>query len=327
MIWTVLGQVKPRELGVCLMHEHLVPREAVPQQDELERFVLPCDTEAVVRQLVQAKRFGLQSVVDVTPSGPDRDPLVLREIAQQTDLNIICATGFYKEPRVPAFVYGMSVPEIAEFMCRELVEEIGDSGIKAGIIKVGTSKNHISSVEQRILRAAAVAHKRTGAPITTHATLGTMGVEQLRILEREGVDPNRVVIGHSDLNTSPVYHGMIAKRGAFLGFDTIGKERFDYVRVESAGVDRYEFLKEHYHITDQRRLEALLALIVEGFGSQIVLSSDIVRLEAYMNPRTLGSLGYSYLLSSFLSRVPGYGVDDVLINRLLISNPKTVFER
>lgn len=326
MIWTVSGSLEARELEICMMHEHLVPRETIPKRNGFRRFVEPCGTDDVVRQLRQSRELGLRSVVDVTPFGPERDPETLQAIADESGINVICATGFYKEPRIPAFVYTMAVPEIAEFMVRELTIGIEGSQIRAGIIKVGTSKDRIARVEEKILRAAAAAHKETGAPITTHATLGTCGVEQLDILEEEGVHPSSVIIGHSDLNLSPIYHDRIATRGAFLGIDTVGKERFDYTRVETAGTGRYEILKEHYHIPDQRRLESLCLLIQKGFGQQVILSSDIVRMEAYMNPTTLGSLGYAYLLAEFVPALREHGVTNEHVHRILVENPRKMFE-
>jgi phosphotriesterase-related protein len=182
----------------------------------------------------------------------------------------------------------------------------------------------ISRVEEKVIRAAARAHRKTGMPITTHATVGTMGVEQVEILEEEGADLQHVVIGHCALNESFAYCETIIKHGASVGFDTIGKERFDYVRMSTAGINRYEFEKETYYIPDQGIIERILALVKAGYASHIVLSSDMTRSEAYINPDTFGSYGYSYLLARFVPRLHKVGVNKETIHQMLVENPQRI---
>ncbi|MCL5075982.1 MAG: phosphotriesterase-related protein [Chloroflexi bacterium] len=323
-IETVLGPITADRLGITMMHEHLTPPKTAPVPTEKKPFVGLHTAETIITELKAAKRLGLVSVVDATPIGENRDVRILKRIAEEAEVNIIVSTGSYKEPRVPAFIYGQSVDQVTEVFIRELTEGIDGTSIKAGIIKVGSTKKLIFRVEEKVLRAAARAYLRTGRPITTHATLGTMGREQVLILEQEGVDPGKVIIGHSDLNFSFVYHEGILKRGANLGFDTIGKERFDYIRTETAGQERYEVEKEHYYIPDDRRLATLVELIKRGYAGQIVLSSDISQREAYLNPDTHGIWGYSYLLGRFVPMLKESGVTEESIHTMLVENPKRI---
>jgi len=325
VITTVRGSLKEEDLGITMMHEHLVPHERIPEPAALNRFVEPLTVQVMIKQLEQAKRWGLCSIVDCTPYRLYRNPQTLLDISTEVGVNVIAATGFYTERWIPAFAYRMTIDEIAAFMLRELREGIGDTGIRAGIIKVASSKMQISPVEERVIRAAARAHRETGAPITTHATLGTMGVEQVQILEEEGADLQHVVIGHSGLNESLSYCEKIIKHGAYVGFDTIGKERFDYVRLSTAGVNRFAYEKEAYHIPDQRLIERITSLVKAGYESRIVLSSDITRNEAYINPDTLGSWGYTYLLGSFVPSLKEAGISEEVINQMVLDNPQRFF--
>lgn len=325
MINAVLGAIDSEKLGVTMMHEHLVPREKVPEFEEGERFVEPCTIQIIINQLRQAKKYGLNSVVDCTPYGTFRDPEVLREIAEKTGLNIIASTGFYKEPRIPGFVYGMSLNKLADLMIEELTEKIGNTNIKAGIIKVGSSMKKISPVEEKVIRAAARAHLETGIPITTHSTVGTEGLEQVKIFEEEGVNLQKVIIGHSGLNSSFDYHQSIVKYGVSVGFDTIGKERFDYIRIETAGINRFEFEKEAYHISDSLLIERIKALVDAGYAAKIILSSDLSRQESYINPDTFGCYGYSYLLYRFIPLLKKSGITDEEVRQMLVENPCRIF--
>jgi predicted metal-dependent phosphotriesterase family hydrolase len=333
-VQTVLGPVAPRDLGTTMMHEHLIPETFLdPAPRPVGEHVGPPpgepyfpahDVAFLVRQLTEARdRHGLQTVVDCTPA-PRRKVVALRQIAEATGLNIVASTGSFKDVHMTAFVRQASVQELTGYFVRELTEGIDGSGIRAGIIKVGSSMRRITDAEEKLIRAAARAHYQTGAAITTHATVGTMGREQVQLLEDEKVDVGRVVIGHSDLNTNPDYHEGIVRRGATVGFDTIGKERFVYVRTKTAGCERYEFEQEAYFVPDWQRRAILLELVRRGHAGRIVLSSDLTRNEALQNPATHGSWGYGYLLGWFVPTLIKAGVADGDIRRMLVDNPRRV---
>ena len=324
MIQTVLGPIAPADLGVTMIHEHVAPRTVVPPPPGKAPFAPGQTIEGMVQELRRLQTYGVRTIVDVTPMGKSRDPRTLQQIASETNLNILAATGFYKEPSYTPFVHQASIDELVRFMMDEIENGIEGTGIRPSIIKVGSSKGAITSTEAKVLRAAALVHCETGLPITTHCTLGTMGRQQMDIFLECGVSPSRVIIGHSDLNCETLYFTEILKTGATLGFDTIGKERFHYVRHKEAGYERYAFLLEEYHISDDRRLTNLLNLINDGFASQLVLSSDITWIDAVQNPNTFGSWGYSYLWEQFIPRIQKAGVEKNVLHTMLISNPRRV---
>lgn len=331
---TVLGAVSASELGLTMMHEHLNPADLSPPAtrpngEEIgappgEPYLPPHDVAFFARQLSAVRdRYGLRTVVDCSPA-PMRNVEALRRIAQETGLNVVTSTGSYKEPRITSFVHQASAQQLVDLFVSELTEGIKGTGIKAGIIKVGSSLRRITPTEEKVIRAAARAHKITGAPITTHASIGTMGREQVQILEDESVDLGRVVIGHSDLNSNVNYHEGILRRGASVGFDTIGKERFVYVRTETAGSGRYEFEQEDYFVPDWQRRATLLELLRRGYSTQVILSSDITRTEALYNPVTLGSWGYGYVLGWFVPALQRAGASERDIQQMLVENPRRI---
>ncbi len=332
-VQTVLGPVAAADLGVTLMHEHLTPADvgvqpACPEGAQAPRpegfFIAPHDAAFVADRLRRARdQFGLRSVVDCSPS-PSRNIRAIREVAERSGLQVVASTGSYKEPRVSAFVHQASVEAVSDFFVSELTEGIEGTGIRAGIIKVGSSMRKITPVEEKVLRAASRAHRRTGAPITTHATVGTMGLEQAQIFQEEGVALERVAIGHSDLNGNAAYHEGILRRGASVGFDTIGKERFVYVRTETAGYHRFEVEQEAYYIPDETRRQTLLELLRRGYAGQVVLSSDLSRGEAVLNRATLGTWGYGYVLGCFVPSLRQAGVAEADLQRMLVDNPRRI---
>ena len=153
-------------------------------------------------------------------------------------------------------VYLRTTNQIADEMVRDIEVGVDGTGIRAGIIgEIGTDLYHVSPAEERVFRAAARAHKRTGLTITTHAVRSPVGLDQLDILEEEGVDPRRIVIGHCDFYPHMDYHEAVARRGAYVEFDSIGR-----------GFIEWEI---------QRRLEWIKNLIDKGYLRQILLSHDV----------------------------------------------------
>lgn len=331
-IGTILGSIEPEALGITLMHEHLLPRPQIPSPPDKPPFSPRIDIDVIVRELKHARDvYGLRSVVDCTPRRSPQELDGLAQLSRETGVNVVVATGCMKEQyyhhargNMSSFwAYRLTPDKVADVIVEEIANGINGTRYRAGIIKVATSKQRITEPEERVLRGAAKAHLRTGIPITTHATLGTMGSEQAQIFLEEGVDLRRVVIGHSDLNGNPSYHEGILRRGATAGFDTIGKQRFDYTRSDTAGYHRYEFEKEQYFVSDRLRLQTLLELIRRGYARQIVVSSDMGS-EIDQNPETLAAWGYSYLLGRFLPEAREQGLSQVDQERLLVENPLRV---
>jgi phosphotriesterase-related protein len=332
VIQTILGPVSPETLSITLMHEHLLPRPQIPSPPGKPLFAPRIDLQDVVRELKHARDvYGVRSVVDCTPRRSPQELDTMASLSRETGINVVVATGCMKEQYYhPArgnmssfWAYRLTPDQVADVMVEELTHGINGTPYRAGIIKVGTSKQRITEPEERLFRGAARAHLRTGFPITTHATLGTMGPEQAQIFLEEGVDLRRVVIGHSDLNGNPAYHEGILRRGANVGFDTIGKQRFDYTRSDTAGYHRYEFEKEQYFVSDQMRQHTLLELVRRGYAGQIVVSSDMGS-EIDQNPETLAAWGYSFLLGRFLPQAREHGLTESDQARLLVDNPRRV---
>lgn len=331
-VHTILGPVDSGSLGVTMMHEHLLPRPQIAAPPGKPPFATRFTLADVARELKHAReKYGLRSVVDCTPRRFGEELAEMAELSRETGMNVIVSTGCMKEQyyhhsrgNMSSFwAYQLTPDQIAEVMVRDLTEGIHGTEYRAGIIKVGTTKQRITGPEERVLRGAARAHLQTGAPITTHATLGTMGPEQAQIFLEEGANPARIVIGHSDLNDNPAYHEGILRRGATVGFDTIGKQRFDYTRTETAGYNRYEFEKEQYFVSDQVRLQTLLELVRRGYAGQIVVSSDMGS-EIDQNPGTLASWGYSFVLGSFLPDAMGKGLSESDRKTMLVDNPRRI---
>jgi len=292
---TVLGPVPVDRLGITLMHEHLfidlcrVTRDPDHWLNDLSLTV------------EEVKRFfdaGGRTLVDVTNRDLGRDPLRVQRVATETGLNIVMGCGWYREPFYRQEIYEKTTKQVAEDIVREIEDGIGDTGVRPGIIgEIGCDRNYISPAEERSFRAAGRAHKRTGLSITTHVVRCPAGLDQLNLLEEEGVDLRRVIIGHCCTYPDPNYHEAVARRGAFVEFDIIRS---------SAEWDM------------AARVEYVMLLVKKGYLRQILLSHDVCmksHLHAY------GGNGYDYVLKDFSPRLLRAGLSQEQIQVLLVENP------
>lgn len=263
---TVRGPVPAEELGRTLMHEHL--SFGYPGH-EADRTMWSIQPETLLgnacRAVEAAQAGGFSTLFEVTPNDCGRNPVLLREVSERTGFTVICATGYYFEGGgAPAYLQFRSlfsdvVTEVAELMISELTEGIAGTGIRAGVIKLGTSRGVITPYEEAMITAAARAQQTTGAPIITHTEAGTMGPEQARLLVAAGADPAKVVVGHMCGNARDLdYQLATLAYGVGIGFDRIG-------------------LNEMFNdVTDDDRMDAIQKLWEAGRGERIFLSHDTV---------------------------------------------------
>ncbi len=302
VIRTVLGDIQADELGACYAHEHIFGK---PPKCGFDPDFLLDDLGAAISELDGYKRAGGNSIVEMTPADYHRDVDRLKHVSKKTGVNIITTTGYIKEATCLDLVEDASVNELADLFITEIEVGIGENGIRAGVIKAGTSLELITNNENKVLRAAARAHKETGAPISTHTEAGTMGLEQIDVLQKEGVDPCHLIIGHLDRKLEWVYHSQIANKGVYLGYDQISKEKYQ---------------------PDRARIDFISRLVSEGFGKQILIAGDFARRSYWPSYNSGGGPGLTYILQRFIPwlRIEGLGEDS--IQDILVGNPSRAFQ-
>src|SRR5437867_10191767 len=164
---TLTGDVNPQNLGRTLIHEHL----AVDWGEMLGRpKILDFDFDAMVGKMVSklnaAHTYGIGALVECTPIGCGRYVDLFKEVARRSPVKIIASTGFFHESWCPMHPIArvMDIDMLTDLFTREITEGMGDTLIRAGIIKCATGEGRISPNEERVLRAAARGHKATGCP-------------------------------------------------------------------------------------------------------------------------------------------------------------------
>jgi phosphotriesterase-related protein len=152
---TVLGTAFADELGVTLMHEHFAANFAGWEFDPKRQ---PFDVEIIAQSCAELMKapmaHGMKTLVEATPIDAGRQPLIQKRVAEITGLNIICCTGFHTETQGASGylklrkLFGFDIlTQMYETYIQEITEGIGDTGIKAGMIKVSTGAGSISDYE------------------------------------------------------------------------------------------------------------------------------------------------------------------------------------
>ncbi|MFB7713625.1 phosphotriesterase [Streptomyces sp. NPDC056105] len=292
---TVLGDVAPEELGVCDAHDHLFFRSPLLPGQELD------DASAAEAELRAYRDAGGGAVVQWTPHGLGRRAELLPELSRATGVRIVAATGLHQAAHYAPELLARLRPVLADVFVREITEGIGDSGVRAGLIKVAGGFHALDDHAVWTMRAAADAHHATGAPIAVHHELGTGVLDVLDLLCGElGVAPERVVLGHLNRSPDSAVHRQAAESGAYLAFD--GPSRAN-------------------HATDWRMPDAMAALADAGYGDRLLLGGDTTTAAARS---VSGGPGMPYLLRRVRPRLE-LALGEELVDRILVGNPGSAF--
>ena len=261
-VQTVTGPVPVSELGNCLMHEHLITgmpgywgeTNGISEEEVVRR---------VVAELETLKPFGVRTIVDASPIDLGRSPELLKEISLRSGMNVIMVTGYYTAAGGCSsyfsfrMKYGDAPQEAYELFKREVEKGVGDTGIRAGLLKVSTGNGEISPYENMFLEACARVSVETGTRIITHTEDGTCGAEQAKRLMALGVPADHIMIGHLNecLNIEDLFD--VFELGVYGGFDRMGLQKY-----LNCPPEKYQ-------------MAMLSAMAHMGYADRIILSHDL----------------------------------------------------
>ncbi len=316
IIRTVLQDYPPEAFraGSTLFHEHMslapdfmprwlaqarataagrgpTPAAAPPIPAPTQPFFMQ-DLDLMAEEMKAARQDGVACIVDGGHEDMGRDIEFLKQLSRKSGMPIVASTGFYTQPFYPATIASMSEDQIAKDMIhRARTQPVGAIG------EIG-SWDVITDDERKVFRAVARTHRETGLPIFTHTGIpGKSAMEQLDILEKGGVKPDRIVIGHLGnlIDKDAKVQKEICKRGAFIGFDRQG----------GAG--------------DAQQVPMILALIEAGYADRLMFSSD---LSGANQLKKNGGAGYGKTLTVWLPKLKAAGVKEDTLRAIVSDNPR-----
>lgn len=297
-VQTVTGPVGAAELGVTLGHEHVL----LDGWEMFRSYDAILDDEALaIDELRALREAGAETVVDCTTIGLGRDPDALRRVSEASGIRIVMGAGWYRRAVYPSYVREADVDELADRLVVDLTMGADGTDVRAGFIgEIGTERHRIAAAEERVFRAAARAHQRTGVAIWTHTTNGgDLALEQVELLTSLGVPVERIVVSH-------------------VG-DRIGFERLRALAATGVGlsIDNIGYTGGGYP-PDDVRVRNVLRLLEGGSLDQVLLAGDTCSRSML---RAYGGPGYGRVLDPFVPALRAAGVDEASIEAMLISNP------
>lgn len=316
---TVRGPIETAQLGVTLMHEHVF----ILSTEIMQNFPEPWGDEEkrvsdAITRLNQLKARGVDTIVDLTVIGLGRYIPRIQRVAAATGINIVAATGIYTYNDIPLYFHfqgpgtELGGPEMmVDMFVKDIEHGIADTGVKAAILKCATDRPGVTRGVERVLRAVAQAHLRTGVPISTHTHAPTeRGLEQQRIFKEEGVDLSRVIIGHSGDTTDIAYLEKLIASGSYIGMDRFGIDVL---------------------LPFEDRVNTVAKLCELGYADRMVLSQDAACFNDWLPeaalPTVLPNWHFMHIHNDVIPALKARGVGDRQIETMLVDNPRKIFEQ
>jgi phosphotriesterase-related protein len=298
--------------GATLFHEHLVSMNysVPPPQPGQQRPAgeSPEPVDLLVDEVRAAGRDGVACLVDAAFRGRRRPAEIeaLKTVATRSGVHIVMAGGYWRAPYPDGVAQKSEEALVDELVADANAQRWGAFG------EIGTSIEGIHPDEQKVLRAISKAHLRTGLPIFSHIDhrgCPKCALDQVELFEKAGVNMRALCIGHlSDITPEQdpgwTTHKAIAKRGAFVGFDTVG---------------RALALANSRDIPEAEKIKMVLSMIGSGFEDHLLFSADFA---SSVDLKANWGNGFSTVLVQFVPKLRNAGVSDSTIRKILVDNPR-----
>jgi phosphotriesterase-related protein len=318
-VQTFLGPVEAEDLGATLIHEHIFVRDLelelnFPNPEWSESAAI----ERAVLGLTALHALGIRTVVDLTVLGLGRDVGLVAAVARRSPVHLVASTGYYVAEALPLYFrfHGpgrlvSGADPLVEFFVRDIEEGIAGTSVKAGMLKVMSASAGITEDVARVMTAAAIAHERTGVPITTHSDPHSRnGLEQQAFLRKRGVALERIIVGHSGDSEDLDYLCRLMDGGSTVGLDRFG---MDHV------------------LSDDRRVRTVLRLLERGYADRMVVSHDAAFFSHVTPPswraREAPRWHMENLSRRILPMLREGGATEAQLEQLLVANPRRLLER
>jgi len=304
IIMTVNGPVSAGEMGLSLIHEHILVDFIGADSITEKRW----DKARVIQRslpfLRQVRHLGCRTFVECTPAFLGRDPILLKSLSDSTQLHILTNTGYYgaaDNKYLPKHAFTETAGQLAARWIQEWEAGINNTGIKPGFIKIGVAGDSLSGLHRKLVTAAAETHLSTGLTIASHTGPALPAFQQLDILKSMGVAPEAFIWVHAQEEKDLSFHVRAARMGAWISLDGLSGDNID----------------EYVKMIDNLRKN--------GLTGKILLSHDA----GWYHPGEANGgdfRDYSALFTNLVPVLKNENFSEEEINQLLISNPAKAFK-
>jgi len=307
---TMSGPISTADLGFTLMHEHIFLRSEGVEHNFPFVWDQQAELDHAVELLSALKAKGVDTILDATVLGIGRDVPLLLPVVEKAGIQVIAATGIYTYNDIPYYFQNRDIDDMADLFVRDIEVGIQGTDVKAAVLKCATDEPGVTPGVEKVLRAVARAHLRTGVLISTHTHAPTQrGLEQQDIFASEGVDLRRAIIGHSGDSEDLDYLTKLLDRGSYIGMD-----RF--------GLDIY--------LPDEKRVATVAKLCGMGYAERMLLSHDAAVYIDMYKPEVIKAYvpnwSYFHIVDNVIPALLEAGVSQEQIDMMTRENPRRIFE-
>lgn len=299
-VQTVTGPIPAAQLGLTLMHEHVLVDFIGADQVSPQRYDANQAFTSVLPHLLQARKNGCRTLVECTPAYLGRDVVLLRRLSEASDLHILTNTGLYgaaKDKHLPRYAFTESAEQLATRWTREFEHGIDGSSIKPAFMKIGVDEAPLSEVDRTLVRAAALTSRNTGLPIASHTGTGLAAIAELEVLDEARVPASSFIWVHAQSERDPAFHTRAAKAGAWLEFDGISETSV------------------------ARHVELVAQMKAQGLLGRVLVSHDAGWYRVG-EPGGGQFRPFDTLFTKFIPALTAAGVTSGETNSLLVENPR-----
>jgi phosphotriesterase-related protein len=299
-VHTATGDVASSQLGLTLMHEHVLvdfigaDKVSATRYDEAHAF------SRILPYLERVRALGCETLVECTPAYLGRNAALLRRLSEASRLRILSNTGYYgaaKDRYLPPHAWTETAEQLAARWTREFEHGIDGTGIRPAFMKIGVDEAPLTDVDAKLVAAAGVTHGRTGLPIASHTSTGRAALQQLDLLERANVPLSAFIWVHAHNERDESHHRAVATRGAWVEFDGIAP----------AAVTRH--------------VELVLAMKKHGLLARVLVSHDAGWYRVG-EPGGGEFRDFGTLFTAFIPAIKAAGFTEDDLRQLLVINPR-----
>ncbi|MCF2502566.1 phosphotriesterase [Dyadobacter sp. CY107] len=298
---SVKGRINASDLGVTLIHEHVLVDFIGADKITLDRWKHEEVIKKVLPYLLEIKERGIQSLVECTPAYIGRDVLLLQKLSEKSGLNMLTNTGYYgasDNKYLPAFAFTETAEQLSKRWISEFENGIEGTKIKPGFIKTGVNGGPLSEIHQKLIKAAALVHLKTGLTICSHTGPALPAEQEIEILQKSGVSPAAFVWVHA--NGTHDEFQKIGKSGCWISLDGINEDNVE------------------------QNTELILFLKQQGLIKQVLISHDAGWYRPG-EPNGGEFRGFTTISDKLLPLIKSKGFSDADIKQIMVANPANAF--
>ncbi len=229
-VMTIGGEIKASEMLVTLTHEHFLVDFIGADKTSFDRWNREEVVAKILPYLLKVKALGVKTILDCTPNYLGRDVVLFQILAQKSGLQIITNTGYYGAVQykyLPKNAFTETAEQIAVRWINEAENGIDGTAVRPGFMKIGVNGSNLTEIEQKLVKAAAITHLKTGLTICSHTGPAISAFEQIDLVEKMGVAASAFVWVHAQVEANKNTYIQAAKRGAWVSLDGMGWGEWD----------------------------------------------------------------------------------------------------